>query len=70
MAEGSLTTGMGEALGLVHLRLLRVYLVYARAAGACSVPSDVAAYAVFHSRIVIPFDYFLLMFAHKTWRGG
>ena len=69
-AEGSLTTGMGEALGLVHLRLLRVYLVYARSAGACPVPRDVSAYAVFHSRIIIPFDFFLLMFAHKSWPGG
>ena len=63
-------TGMGEALGLVHLRLLRVYLVYARSAGACSVPRDVSAYAVFHIRIIIPFDFFFLMFAHKSWRGG
>jgi len=63
-------TGMGEALGLVHLRLLLVYLVYALAAGACSVPGDVSVYAVFHSRLIIPFDFFFLMFTHKIWRGG
>lgn len=70
IAEGSLTTGMGEALGLVHLRLLLVYLVYARSAGACSVPWDVSVYAVFHIRIIIPFHFFFLMFTHKSWRGG
>ena len=64
-----LTTGVGEALGLVHL-LLRVYLIYALAAGASSEPGDVSVYAVFHRRLIIPFDFFLLMFAHKIWRGG
>ena len=70
MAEGSLTTGMGEALGLVHLRLLRIYLVYASSAGACSVPRDVSVYAVFRSRLIIPFHFYFLMFTHKIWRGG
>ncbi len=61
---------MGEALSLVYLRLLRVYLVYALAAGAYSVPRDVSVYAVFRSRLIIPFDFYFLMFAHKIWRGG
>ncbi len=68
--EGSLTTGMGEALSLVHLRLLRVYLVYALSAGASSKPGDVSVYAVFRSRLIIPFDFYFLMFTHKIWRGG
>jgi len=61
---------MGEALGLVYLRLLLAYLVYALSAGACSVPRDVSVNAVFHIRIIIPFDFFFLMFAHKIRRGG
>jgi hypothetical protein len=65
-----LTTGVGEALGLVHLRLLRVYLIYALAAGASSEPGDVSVYAVFRSRLIIPFHFYFLMFAHKIWRGG
>src|SRR6266550_1010405 len=40
IADSSLTTGMGEALGLVHLRLLLVYLVYGLSAGASPVPAE------------------------------
>src|SRR6266851_9791279 len=61
---------MGEALGLVNLRLLHVYLIYALAAGASSEPGDVSVYAVFRSRLIIPIHLYFLMFTHKIWRGG
>jgi hypothetical protein len=44
---------VGEALGLVNLRLLHVYLTYALVAGASSEPGDVSVYAVFRSRLII-----------------